>query len=99
MLGVLPWWEKLRCQQRIRQMLDGVNAAVVGLLAAVLINPIMISAVTSPAEAVIALVGFFILLRGWLPPLAVVGMIVAATMIVAAVVPVPWQGWTSAVRA
>ena len=87
MLGVLPWWEKLRCQQRIRQMLDGVNAAVVGLLAAVLINPIMISAVTSPAEAVIALAGFFILLRGWLPPLAVVGMIVAATMIVAAVVP------------
>ena len=78
---------KTRCQQRIRQMLDGVNAAVVGLLAAVLINPIMMTAITSPAEAVIALAGFFILLRGWLPPLAVVGTIVAATMIFAAVVP------------
>ena len=40
-------------------MLDGVNAAVVGLLAAVLINPIMMTAITSPAEAVIALAGFF----------------------------------------
>lgn len=83
MLGVLPWWEGLRSISTIRTMLDGVNAAVVGLLAAVLINPIMVSAVSTPYDAVIAATGFIILLRGWLPPLAVVGLIVILTMMLA----------------
>ena len=80
MLGVMPWWAWLRGQSRVRQMLDGVNAAVVGLLAAVLINPIIVTAVTSPLEAAIALAGFVVLIRGWLPALAVVAMIVCVTM-------------------
>lgn len=81
MLGVMPWWGWLRSQHQIRHILNGVNAAVVGLLAAVLLNPIMMTAINGPTEAMIALVGFVILLRGWLPALVVVGLIVAATMV------------------
>lgn len=83
LLGVLPWWDRLRSFTRVRQCLDGVNAAVVGLLAAVLINPIMMSAITTPVDAALALGGFTLLWRGWLPPLPVVGLIVITTMILA----------------
>jgi chromate transporter len=80
MLGVLPWWEQLRSLSWIRKMFDGVNAAVVGLLAAVLINPIMITSLFTPFDAIIALAGFFILLRGWLSPLPVATLIIILTM-------------------
>ena len=83
LLGVLPWWDRLRSFTRVRQCLDGVNAAVVGLLAAVLINPIMMSAITTPVDAALALGGFALLWRGWLSPLPVVGLIVITTMILA----------------
>jgi chromate transporter len=85
MVGVLPYWASLRQVASVRRSLDGVNAAVVGLLLAVLVNPIILSGITQPAEAVIALGGFAVLVMGWLNPLMVVGLIVATTMVTSAI--------------
>jgi chromate transporter len=50
----------------------GVNAAVVGLLAAALYNPLWTSSVRTPGDFGLALVGF-VLLSAWrTPPLLVV---------------------------
>ena len=77
--------DSLRQVASVRRSLDGVNAAVVGLLLAVLVNPIILSGITQPAEAVIALGGFAVLVMGWLNPLMVVGLIVATTMVTSAI--------------
>ncbi len=50
----------------------GVNAAVVGLLAAALYNPLWTSSVAGPADFGVALVGFVLLTAWRAPPLLVV---------------------------
>lgn len=59
--GALPIWQRLRRNQMARQALLGTNAAVVGLLAAALINPIAVQALTQPLDWAIAVIGFVIL--------------------------------------
>lgn len=59
--GALPIWHGLRRNQAARKALLGTNAAVVGLLAAALINPIAIQALTAPLDWAIALIGFVVL--------------------------------------
>lgn len=80
LMGVLPYWDMLRGAAPVRRALDGVNAVVVGLLLAVLVNPIAITGVSGPLEAAVALAGFAVLAKGWLGPLPVVGLILAAAM-------------------
>ena len=53
-LGVLPYWDRLRTLPRLRKSLDIVNAAVVGLLLAALIDPVFSSSVTSVLDVAIA---------------------------------------------
>ena len=77
--GVLPHWETLRGVAPVRRALDGVNAVVVGLLLAVLVNPVATTGITNPVEAAIALAGFGMLAMGWLGPLPVLGLVLAAT--------------------
>ena len=50
----------------------GVNAAVVGLLGAALYNPVWASAVKTPGDFAIALLGFVLLTVWRAPPLLVV---------------------------
>jgi len=50
LVGVLPFWERLRAHPLIYAALGGINAAVVGLLAAALWNPVITSAVHGPAD-------------------------------------------------
>jgi len=50
----------------------GINAAVVGLLAAALYNPVWTSSVRTAADFGLALVGFVLLLVWRVPPLLVV---------------------------
>ena len=57
-LAVLPWWNRLRAHAGAQAALRGANAAVVGLLAAALINPIGVTAITGMKQAVLALVAF-----------------------------------------
>ena len=79
-VGALPFWHALRARPGARAALAGVNAAVVGLLAAALVDPVATSGITGPADAVVAAAGFGALLTGRAPPLAVVAGSVAVTV-------------------
>lgn len=76
LLGVLPFWERLRGWATAQAALRGTNAAVVGILAAALYDPVMTSAIERPTDVVLASAGFIALTRWSAPPWAVVvGMI------------------------
>jgi chromate transporter len=77
-LAALPWWQALRARAAMAAALAGVNAAVVGLLAAALYSPVWTSAVLSPADFAIACIGFVLLMRWKVPPLVVVVFCMAA---------------------
>ena len=63
-----------------RAALTGVNAAVVGLLAAALYNPVWISAVRSIVDIVIVLVAFVLLQRFRMPPILIAALCVGASV-------------------
>ncbi len=71
-VGTLPLWERLREQPVIRHLLSGLNASVVGLLLAALIDPIGVSAITGVMDLLWAAMGFIVLQRSHLPVWAVV---------------------------
>ncbi|HEX6832465.1 MAG TPA: chromate efflux transporter [Rudaea sp.] len=82
MAGVLPFWQRLARNAAAARALAGINAAVVGLLAAAFYSPVCTGALLGVADIAIAVVGFAMLFR--LPPLAVIGWCVAATFLVQA---------------
>jgi len=59
--GALPFWNQLRRTPRAQAALMGVNAAVVGILAAALYQPVFVSGVTGPVSLIIALAAFAVL--------------------------------------
>ena len=70
-LGALPYWDRLRTLPRLRAGLDLINAAVVGLLLAALIDPVITSSVTNVLDVLIAIMALIALtLR--IPPWLVV---------------------------
>ena len=69
---MLPFWDGLRGRRTVRSVMRGANAAVVGILAAALYNPIFVTAVTGVPQFVLALVCFVLLVAVRLPPWAVV---------------------------
>jgi chromate transporter len=70
--GVLPFWQTLSARDGTARMLAGVNAAVVGLLAAALYDPVWISAVQDSKDFAIALIGFVFLVGARWPSWVVV---------------------------
>src|SRR5579859_1097298 len=72
LMGTLPFWHGLRARSDARAAMAGINAAVVGLLAAALYNPVWISAVQSSADFAVAAAGFVLLVVWRAPPLLVV---------------------------
>jgi chromate transporter len=78
--GVLPFWDAFRRRPSAQAAMRGTNAAVVGILAAALYNPVWTSAVTGSRDFAIAAVGFMLLVVWRWPPLAVVAAIVVATV-------------------
>ena len=85
LLGVLPFWDSFRTRARVRSMMQGANAAVVGILGAALYSPVFTSAITSMASFTLALT-CFVLLISWktLPWLVVIvaalgGMVLTLT--------------------
>lgn len=73
-VGVVPFWDALRRRRLVRAALTGVNAGVVGLLAAALYDPVWISTVTSPVAFAVVLTAF-LLLAGWrINPVIVVAL-------------------------
>lgn len=57
-IGVLPFWERLRHSLRARRALRGINASVVGILCAALYDPVFTQGVTSPATLALAVAAF-----------------------------------------
>ncbi|WP_214804289.1 MULTISPECIES: chromate efflux transporter [unclassified Exiguobacterium] len=61
-IGVVPFWDRVRMNKQVGRMLIGVNAAVVGLLLAALYDPIFTSSVETGLDFFVAF-GLFCLLR------------------------------------
>jgi chromate transporter len=80
MMATLAFWRDLRGRSGARAAMAGVNAAVVGLLASALYNPVWTSAVRAPIDFAIAAAGFVALIVWRAPPLLVVVAIVAAAV-------------------
>jgi chromate transporter len=78
LMGVLPFWHQLRTQANAQAAMRGINAAVVGLLASALYNPVWVSAVREPADFAVAAIGFVLLIVWRAPPLLVVLLSAAA---------------------
>ncbi len=76
-LGVLPFWAGLRDRPSVHGALTGVNAAVVGLLAAALYDPVWTSAIGSPIDVALALAAFVALNRWRVPSWVVVAVLAA----------------------
>jgi len=64
--GVLPFWQALSARAATARMLAGINAVVVGLLAAALYDPVWVGAVHDAKDFAIVLIGFaFLAGVGW----------------------------------
>jgi chromate transporter len=72
LMAVLPFWNGLRTLSNARAAMAGVNAAVVGLLASALYDPLWTGAVRGPTDFAIAAAGFVALIVWRAPPLIVV---------------------------
>lgn len=70
--GVMPIWQTVSSWPKMRQALIGVNAAVVGLLAAAFWDPVLTHAIYNWQHAVMALIALAALTFGKVPPWAVV---------------------------
>lgn len=71
-MAALPYWESLRQRVSVQQAMAGVNAAVVGILAAALYDPVWTSAIQSKADFGLALFAFALLVHAKLSPVLVV---------------------------
>ena len=84
LVGVLPFWAALRDRAWLRGLMRGAGAAVVGLLAAALWDPVVTTAITSTGAFCLALV-CFVLLTAWrTPPWGVVLVAAAGGLVLAA---------------
>jgi chromate transporter len=83
LVGTLPFWEFIRSLPAARGMMNGVNAAVVGLLAAALYDPIWTSAIKSIGDLAVAVVGVGLLTLWRAPPLVIVGVSAAGGVLLA----------------
>jgi chromate transporter len=75
--GMLPFWDSLRSRQTAQAAMRGANAAVVGILAAALYNPVWTSAILTQADFAVALAGFLLLTVWKSPPWLVVALMAA----------------------
>lgn len=83
LMGVLPFWNALRRRPDLQAAMRGVNAAVVGILAAALYSPLWTSAITGWRDIVLALAGFAALVFARLPSWIIVLGTAAASVALA----------------
>ncbi len=72
LIAALPFWNHLRRDARAQSAMQGANAAVVGILAAALHDPVFSGAVTGKADFALALACLVALTVWKMPPWAVV---------------------------
>jgi chromate transporter len=71
-LGLLPLWDRLKGQPGARAAMAGLNAVVVGVLAAALWNPVLTTAIRRPSDWLLAAGAYVFLAVAKLPPWLVV---------------------------
>jgi len=71
-VGVLPFWDRLKSRPEARGALAGVNAVVVGILAATLWNPVLMNSIHRPSDWLLAIGAYAFLAVAKLPPWLVV---------------------------
>ncbi len=77
-VGVLPFWDRLKREPWARGALAGVGAVVVGLLAAALWDPVLSTTIVRPSDWSLLAAAFVFLQVARLPPwLVVIGFAVA----------------------
>ncbi len=79
--ATLPVWESIASNPKATHAIAGINAVVVGLLAATLYNPIFLSSVLNVYDVFVCTVGIAILVLWRLSPLYVVLWCVAASTV------------------
>jgi chromate transporter len=71
-IGLVPFWDVLRRQNFVQSALQGINAAVVGILLGALYTPVWTSAIYGPADFSLGLFAFLLLVFWQTPPWIVV---------------------------
>ncbi|HTJ90870.1 MAG TPA: chromate efflux transporter [Acidocella sp.] len=74
----LPYWQAIRRHPRIAATLNGVNAAVIGLLVTALVDLLRLHAVLAPIDLALLIVALLLLTLLRTPPLVVVLICAAA---------------------
>ncbi len=77
-IAILPFWNRLSQATNFRAALVAINAAVVGILAAALFDPVWTSSIKDPADFALAAAAFGLLMFWKLPSWAVVLLCAAA---------------------
>jgi chromate transporter len=77
-------WSRLAQAPAAAAILAGINAAVVGVLAAALYNPVCTTAIHSGVDAAVALAGVVLLQHWRVPPILVVALCVVVSVAFAA---------------
>jgi chromate transporter len=85
LVGALPFWDELRRRPLAQAAMRGANAAVVGILGAALYDPVWASAILTPQDFALALVGFVLLVVWKAPPWIVVALSAAVSALSALV--------------
>lgn len=78
LLAALPFWHGLRANPMAQAGMRGANAAVVGILALALYDPVFTSAARTPLDFAVALAGFVALVSWKVQPIYVVLALAAA---------------------
>jgi chromate transporter len=80
-IGVLPFWDRLRANAGVQSALKGTNAAVVGILLAALYNPVWTKGIHTTRDFAIALSAFALLQLWKVPTWAVLGLCITAGLL------------------
>jgi chromate transporter len=79
--GMLPFWDSVRSRPDAQAAIRGVNAAVVGILAAALYDPLWKTSIAGWRDVALASAGFLALAVGKAPPLVVAVGTTAVTIV------------------
>jgi chromate transporter len=79
-IGMLPFWDSFRSRPDAQGAIRGVNAAVVGILAAALYDPLWKTSIEGWQDVALASAGFLALAVGKMPPWMVVVGVAALTI-------------------
>lgn len=74
LVGILPFWNRLRARPPAQSLMQGANAAVVGILGAALYSPVFTTAIADMRDLSLALACFVALMVWRAPPWTVVGL-------------------------